>query len=93
MTDDAKDGTEPKPAEAAPPTPTPKAKTVAKPKKPKPAAKRATAVRNVWVVIKGEGLVQVPSDRAKSLVDQEKARRATPRDLAIAGVTGAPEEE
>lgn len=50
-------------------------------------------VRMVWIVVKGEGLHQVPADKVEAKISNDKGRRATERDLSIAGVIGAPEEE
>lgn len=61
------------------------------PAKPKPAPKKKA--RMVWVVLRRKGLTRVASDRVAGLIAKDKGRRATPRDLSIAGVTGATETE
>lgn len=50
------------------------------------SAKPAAKPRPVWVVTKGTGLHQIPSDRVAKAIEDGKGRRATPRDLEVAGV-------
>lgn len=46
----------------------------------------------VWIVTKADGIHQVPTSHVDGKISNGKGRRATDRDLAIAGITGAPEE-
>ena len=55
--------------------------------------KGGSKIKPVWIVTKENGLHQVATSAVDAAISNEKGRRATERDLAIAGVTGAPEEE
>lgn len=55
--------------------------------------KGGSKIKPVWIVTKGEGLHQVATSAVDAAISNGKGRRATDRDLAIAGVTGAPQEE
>ncbi len=57
----------------------------------KPVTRARAKPRPVWIVTKGAGLHQVPSDKAPGAISRGKGRRATPRDLEIAGVGSRPE--
>lgn len=45
----------------------------------------------VWIVTRAEGLQQVPTGQVDSKISDGKGRRATDRDLAVAGIIGASE--
>ena len=46
----------------------------------------------VWVVTEADGIHQVPTSQVDAKISNGKGRRATDRDLAIAGISGALEE-
>lgn len=56
------------------------------PNKPGPKPKR------VWIVTPEAGLHQVNASAVDGAISNDKGRRATERDLAIAGVTDAQED-
>lgn len=55
--------------------------------------KGGSKIKPVWIVTKTDGLHQVATSAVDGAISNGKGRRATERDLAIAGVTGAPDEE
>lgn len=55
-----------------------------------PPGKPGPKPRMVWIVTPAAGLHRVASSAADSAVSNGKGRRATARDLAVAGVADAP---
>lgn len=43
-------------------------------------------IKPVWIVVKGEGLHQVATSAVDAAISNGKGRRATERDLEIAGI-------
>lgn len=54
-----------------------------------PTSKSGPPPRLVWIVTRTEGLHQVASSAVDAAISNDKGRRATARDLAIAGVDNA----
>ena len=55
--------------------------------------KGGSQIKPVWIVTPEHGLHQVPTSAVSAAISNGKGREATDRDLAIAGVTGAPGQE
>lgn len=55
--------------------------------------KGGSKIKPVWIVTKTDGLHQVATSAVDAAISNDKGRRATDRDLDIAGVTGSPEED
>ena len=55
--------------------------------------KGGSKIKPVWIVTKADGLHQVATSAVDAAISNGKGRRATERDLAIAGVTGSTDEE
>lgn len=55
--------------------------------------RKGGSVKPVWIVTEESGLHQVPTSAVSAAISNGKGRVATPRDLAIAGVTGTTSEE
>lgn len=60
---------------------------------PTPPTPSPSNVKPVWIVTPEDGLHQVPTSAVSAAISNGKGREATARDLAIAGVTGAPGQE
>lgn len=72
---------------------------MADPTKPDPldhdgdGRKGGSLIKPVWIVTTEAGLHQVPTSAVSAAISNGKGREATARDLAIAGITGAPDQE
>lgn len=55
--------------------------------------KGGSNIKPVWIVSPELGLHQVATSAVSAAISNGKGREATDRDLAIAGVTGAPDLE
>ena len=53
-----------------------------------PPGKPGPKPKMIWIVTRDAGLHQVASSTADAAISNDKGRRATARDLAIAGVAG-----
>ncbi len=47
----------------------------------------------VWIVTRAKGIHQVPTSQVDGKISNGKGRRADDKDLHIAGIIGAPDEE
>lgn len=56
------------------------------------ASKPGPKPKLVWIVTPADGLHQVASSAVDAAISNGKGRRATARDLAIAGMSGADTE-
>lgn len=83
---DAPDAPDALAAPAVPPAP---------PAPPSPSRRRATAAKpkRTWIVTPAVGLHMVEAAAVDAAISNDQGRIATARDLAIAGVAAAPQED
>ncbi len=92
---DAPDALDAPPAPDAPDALAAPAVPPAPPAPPSPSRRRATAAKpkRTWIVTPAVGLHMVEAAAVDAAISNDQGRIATARDLAIAGVAAAPQED